>query len=108
MIPQVTPSEVVRWRADPNRPAPLLLDVRESWELAICAIDVAAAIPLGQLTSRVGELPQDRPIVCVCHHGARSQYAAMILARAGLPHVYNLRGGVAAWADEVDPSLARY
>ncbi len=85
-----------------------MLDVREPWELAICSIRDARGIPLGELGRRIDELPRDRPIVCVCHHGGRSQHAAMLLRNAGLGDVYNLRGGVAGWADEVDPSMPRY
>ena len=84
-----------------------MLDVREPWEIALCRIDGAMAVPLGQLPARVRELP-DGPVVCVCHHGARSQQAAMILRGAGFTDLYNLRGGIAAWADEVEPGMARY
>lgn len=108
MIPQLAPAELARWRADSERAAPVVLDVREPWELAICRIDGALGIPLGQLARRVDELLGDKPIVCVCHHGARSQHAAMLLRNAGLSDVYNLRGGVAAWADEVDRAMPRY
>lgn len=108
MIPQLTPAELARWRADSERAAPVVLDVREPWELAICRIDGALSIPLGQLARRVDELLGDKPIVCVCHHGARSQHAAMLLRNAGLSDVYNLRGGVAAWADQVDRAMPRY
>lgn len=108
MIPQISPSELAQWRADAARAQPIVLDVREPWELAICRIDGALGVPLGQLARRVDELPRDKPIVCVCHHGARSQHAAMLLRNAGLSDVYNLRGGVAAWADEVDRAMPRY
>lgn len=108
MIPQLPPREVAAWRADPGREPPALIDVREPWELALCRIDGALAIPLAELGARLGEVPRKRPLVLVCHHGMRSQHAAMLLARAGFASVHNLQGGVAAWADEVDPSMARY
>lgn len=108
MIPQLPPAELARWRGDASRPAPLVLDVREPWELAICRLADATSIPLGHLVARVGELPSDRPIVCMCHHGARSQQAAMFLARSGFADVYNLSGGIEAWADQVDPTMQRY
>lgn len=98
----------MRWRADPQRVAPVVVDVREPWELAICRIDGSMSIPLGQIAQRVGELPRERPVICVCHLGARSQHAAMFLTSAGFTDVYNLRGGIAAWADEVDPATQRY
>jgi rhodanese-related sulfurtransferase len=86
----------------------VVLDVREPWELAICRVEESTTVPLRQLAARIDELPHDRPIVCLCHHGTRSQHAALTLRGAGFADVYNLRGGVAAWADEVDPAMARY
>ena len=108
MIPQIAPADVARWRADPQRSPPLVVDVREPWELAICRIDGSVNVPLGAIAQRVGELPRVRPIICVCHLGARSQQAAMFLASAGFTDLYNLRGGIAAWADAVDPAMQRY
>ncbi len=108
MIPQISASEVARWRADAAREAPLLIDVREPWEVALCRIDGALPIPLGDVERRAGELPRDRALVTVCHHGGRSQHAAMLLARAGFAQVHNMTGGVDAWALEVDPTMKRY
>ncbi|MEP7208748.1 MAG: rhodanese-like domain-containing protein [Casimicrobiaceae bacterium] len=105
---QLSAADLAAWRADPTRPAPLILDVREPWELAICRFEGATAIPLGQLPHRLGEIAASRPVVCVCHHGARSQHAAMLLNHVGRTEVFNLRGGVAAWAETVDPAMARY
>jgi rhodanese-related sulfurtransferase len=65
-------------------------------------------IPLGELTARASELPHGRELVMVCHHGVRSLHAAGWLLRAGYSRVHNLRGGVAAWAAEVDPTMPRY
>ena len=107
MISQLAPSELAAWRADPGRPAPLLVDVREPWEVAICSIADSHPVPLRELTQRMSELPQRRELVLVCHKGLRSQIAARVLAAAGFS-VHNLRGGIAAWADAVEPSLARY
>lgn len=108
MIPQLAPSELARWRADTAREAPLLVDVREPWEFAYCRIDGAVSIPLSELPRRQSELPRERPLVLVCHHGRRSQHAAMILAGAGFPRVFNLQGGVEAWALDVEPGMDRY
>ena len=91
---------------------PLLLDVREPWEVALAplCIDGASvlAIPLQQLPARVAELPAARPLVCVCHHGVRSLHAAAWLERVGYSDVYNLAGGIDAWSREVDPRVPRY
>jgi rhodanese-related sulfurtransferase len=108
LIAQLSPQDLQRWREDATRDAPVVVDVREPWEVAICRIGDSVAIPLGQLPSRIDDLPRERPIVLVCHHGGRSQHAAMLLARAGFESVHNLQGGVAAWAEQVDASMPRY
>jgi rhodanese-related sulfurtransferase len=91
---------------------PLLLDVREPWEVALAplAVEGAAllAIPMQQLPARLAELAPSRRVVCVCHHGVRSRHVAAWLERAGFGDVYNLAGGVDAWSREVDPSVPRY
>jgi len=96
------------WRNDPARTAPVVVDVREPWEFAHCRIDGAISMPLSQLPARLAELPATQDVILVCHHGSRSQQAALFLARNGFPRVFNLRGGVEAWALEVDPAMPRY
>ena len=108
MIPQLEPLDLVRWREDASRAAPLVVDVREPWEYDLCHIDPSMLIPLGQVANRMGELPRDRPLVMVCHTGRRSQNEALLLAASGFADVQNLRGGVEAWALEVDPAMKRY
>jgi len=54
------------------------------------------------------ELDPAQDIVVICHHGGRSMQVAMFLERQGFGTVYNLMGGVNAWAEEVDPSMRRY
>ncbi|MEO8345170.1 MAG: rhodanese-like domain-containing protein [Betaproteobacteria bacterium] len=105
---QLGPVELASWRADSLRPAPVIVDVREPWEVEFCRIEGAVSIPLGQIPTRHGELPADRDLVLVCHHGGRSQQAAMWLERNGRAGVHNLRGGVEAWSLEVDPAMPRY
>ena len=108
MIPQLSAVELARWRADASRGAPLVVDVREPWELELCRIDGSLPIPLGELARRMGELPRGRPLVLVCHHGGRSQQAAMLLEGAGFTQVHNLAGGVESWAVGVDSTMKRY
>jgi rhodanese-related sulfurtransferase len=108
LIPQLTPGELARWREDATRQPPVLVDVREPWEFELARIEGSLLVPLGQLPSRVDELPRDRPLVMVCHTGRRSQNAAMFLAQSGFADVQNLSGGVERWAVEVDPSMRRY
>ncbi|MEW5878987.1 MAG: rhodanese-like domain-containing protein [Pseudomonadota bacterium] len=104
----VTASELARWLHDEARPKPLLLDVREPWEFEICRIEGSRLIPMRALPVRVGELDRDRPIVCVCHHGNRSAHVTRFLMHQGFADVYNLTGGVDAWARQVDPAMPTY
>jgi rhodanese-related sulfurtransferase len=85
-----------------------LLDVREPWELEICGFAEALHLPLGGLAGREHELPRDRPLVVVCHHGQRSLLATRHLRQRSLTRAVSLRGGVEAYALEVDPAMARY
>ena len=85
-----------------------VLDVREGWELEICKLRDCLHIPLGDLPQRVSELPNDRPVVVVCHSGRRSLMATRFLRGAGVGLATNLRGGVDAWAIEVDSDMPRY
>jgi len=86
----------------------LVIDVREPHEYEIAHIDGAVLIPLSELPTRLGELDGHREIVTHCHHGARSLKALEILKAAGFSKVRSLRGGIDAWAVNVDPSLPRY
>jgi rhodanese-related sulfurtransferase len=92
----------------PEAERPLLLDVREAWELAICRIEGARHIPMGQIPAAIQQLDPERPVVCICHHGIRSYQVARFLEHQGLTRVINLEGGVAAWARDVDPAMATY
>jgi sulfur-carrier protein adenylyltransferase/sulfurtransferase len=85
-----------------------LVDVREPHELEISHIAGADLIPLGQLASRLHELDSAREMVVFCKSGTRSARALELLAGAGFRKVRNLRGGINAWAEEVDPSLPVY
>ena len=108
MIAEIEPSELERWRRDASRQPPLIIDVREPWEFATCRIDGSRSLPIASLPAALDELPRDRDLVFVCHHGLRSFQVVAWLARAGFTRAMNLRGGVAAWADEVDPTMPRY
>lgn len=85
-----------------------LLDVREVWEYELCHLPGSTLIPLDQLPARVEELPAQRPLVVICHHGIRSRMAQQFLTRLGVNDVVNLTGGIAAWAHEIDPAMAVY
>ncbi len=88
--------------------APVLLDVREPWEAGICRLSGSVLIPRRDLPARLAELNKDAETVVICHHGVRSYHAARYLETMGFSSVINLSGGVAAWADEVDPAMPRY
>jgi adenylyltransferase/sulfurtransferase len=85
-----------------------LIDVREPHELAISRIDGAELIPLGQLASRMSEFDSAQEIVLMCKMGSRSIRALEVLHSAGFRRIKNLKGGINAWAKEVDPSLPIY
>ena len=86
---------------------PFLLDVREPWEWAVSSLADRGArlIPLEELAERMGEIPTDRPVVVYCRSGQRSMAAATKIADSGRGPVTLLRGGIAAWAQEVEPGL---
>ena len=85
-----------------------IVDVREPAEVAICSLANAKWIPLKEILERIDEIKEEGLIVLYCHHGLRSMQAALMLTRKGIPNVVSLRGGIDAWAEEIDPSLARY
>lgn len=85
-----------------------LLDVREPHELEISRLDGADLIPLGQLAARLSELDSADEMVVFCKSGTRSARAVELLASAGFRKMKNLKGGINAWAREVDPSLPIY
>lgn len=85
-----------------------ILDVREAWELDICALKDCLHIPLGDLARRMNELPKDCPMIVVCHTGRRSLLATRFLREAGMVQAINLEGGVEAWATDIDPAMQRY
>jgi rhodanese-related sulfurtransferase len=87
---------------------PVLLDVREGWELNICALPGALHIPMGQVPTHIEELNPEQEMVVVCHHGVRSLRVAHFLASRGFSKLYNLQGGVDAWAREIDPAMRTY
>ena len=104
----LTPPALADWLADESRPAPLLLDVREPWEISTASIAGCVSIPMREIPERSEELDDETPIVCICHHGARSMQVAAFIAGRGADDVHNLTGGVAAWAHQVDPTFPTY
>jgi sulfur-carrier protein adenylyltransferase/sulfurtransferase len=104
-IPEITPKEL---KARLDRGDDLfILDVREPHEYQICNLH-GHLIPLGDLPKRVSELDSSREIVAHCRSGKRSADAVQFLSKAGFRNVWNLKGGILAWSDEVDPSVPKY
>jgi rhodanese-related sulfurtransferase len=87
---------------------PLVLDVREKWELEVARLPGTTDIPMGEIPQRLAELPRDREIVVMCHGGVRSLRVAQFLAQNGFSQLANLTGGIHAWACDVDPSVGTY
>ena len=103
---EISPQELqAEWQRNPDL---LVIDVREPHEHEIARIEGTVLIPLGALPERLSELDGHREIVTHCHHGARSLKALDILKGAGFSKVRSLRGGIDAWAVNVDRSLPRY
>jgi adenylyltransferase/sulfurtransferase len=86
----------------------VLIDVREPHEYQICTIPGARLIPLGELPKRVHELSSAGEIIAHCKSGARSAKAVEFLKQAGFRNVRNMKGGILAWSDKVDPSVPKY
>jgi adenylyltransferase/sulfurtransferase len=107
-VPEITPAEL-KARLDAGD-VPLLVDVREHSEREIADLpDLGQErVPTAELFLRMRELEADRDIVVYCRSGSRSQWAARVLLESGRDRVFNLRGGLLAWREEVDPSLTAY
>jgi adenylyltransferase/sulfurtransferase len=104
-VPEITPREL---KARLDRGDDLfILDVREPHEFQICNLK-GHLIPLGELPRRVHELDSSREIVAHCRSGKRSAEAVDFLRKAGFRKILNLKGGILAWSDEVDPSVPKY
>jgi sulfur-carrier protein adenylyltransferase/sulfurtransferase len=85
-----------------------VLDVREPHEYEINRIPGSTLIPLGDLAERFGELDANREIIAQCKSGMRSARAASFRREHGFKNVKNLKGGILAWVDQIDPSQPKY
>jgi len=112
-IVQLRPADFDTWVGNHANELPVLLDVREPWELQTASVPQAAGfrvvgIPMNDIPARLAELDPDVPVACLCHHGARSQRVAMFLAGNGFVDVTNVAGGIDAWSVERDGAVPRY
>ncbi len=86
-----------------------IVDVREPHEVAIAKIPNSIHIPLGQVVNRMSEIDPSKETVVHCKMGGRSARAIMALKQSGFSgNLINLKGGITAWSNEVDPSVPKY
>jgi len=106
----ISPAQLAPWALEQTA-RPVLLDVREAWEVqTACARPDAlyfVHMPMQTVPARLSELDRNRPIACLCHHGGRSMQVAQFLASHGF-EVVNVAGGIHAWSAQVDPSIPIY
>lgn len=104
-IPEVTVQELQALRE--AKADILILDVRNPDEYALCNLG-GYLIPMPELPNRLHELKKDQHIIIHCHAGGRSRRATELLLKEGFEKVSNLKGGITAWANEIDPSMPKY
>lgn len=104
-VPEITVKEL-KEKLD-NGGGVSVLDVREPYEYEVANIG-ARLIPLDELPERLIELDKDEPLAVHCRTGARSARAVKLLQGAGFQNVYNVKGGLTAWSEEIDPSVPKY
>lgn len=85
-----------------------LIDVRNADEIEIAAFPKAIHLPLSMLAQNVANIPQDKLVITLCHHGARSLNACYLLKEKGFDKVVSLRGGIDLWSKMIDSSIPRY
>ena len=105
-VPEIGPREVKKMIDE--KQSFVLIDVREPHEFQICRIPGSTLIPLGEIPKRMHELDSASEIVVHCRSGQRSARAVEFLMRAGFQKIHNLKGGILAWSDQVDPSVPKY
>lgn len=103
----ITVDQLKQWR-ESDESGPIVLDVREPWELNLCRLPDTLDIPMRQVPARLAELDREQEIAVLCHHGIRSRQVAYFLEQQGFGKVFNVHGGINAWARMVDPAMPRY
>ena len=108
-VPLEVDCRTVKQRLDAGQPV-VLLDCREPDEHEIVRLPEARLLPMSQLMTRVGELDdvRDQPLVVFCHHGGRSMRVATWLRQQGFDQAQSMSGGIDRWAEEFEPTWARY
>lgn len=112
----IQPAQINDWLTQSLSQAPgvkpVVLDVREPWEMQTASVKAdgfeLVAMPMRSVPARYLELDRDRPIACLCHHGARSAQVAHFLMQNGFSAVVNIHGGINAWSQQRDPGVPMY
>ena len=112
MIDHVRPAQLADWLLRHEAGHPLVLDVREPWELQTASVaprgfELVAA-PRGRRRGGGTEFAPTRPTACLCHHGMRSLRVAAFLMQNGFDQVANITGGIDAWSHERDSAVPHY
>ena len=109
---QIRPAQFQEWLAQHAGAQPLVLDVREPWEVQTASVTPDGFellnIPMQQIPAQPNQLDDDRPTACLCHHGMRSLHVASFLEQNGYTNITNVTGGIDLWSAERDPSVPRY
>jgi adenylyltransferase/sulfurtransferase len=105
-VDEITPKELKRLMDGQSKV--VLLDVREPHEYELCRIEGSKLIPLRELKQRIGELDKESEMVVYCQVGTRSARAVELLSSLGFSKVRNLKGGIRAWAEDVDRMIPVY
>jgi rhodanese-related sulfurtransferase len=87
---------------------PVVIDVREDWELKLASIPSVVHVPMNQIPARLGEFQRDVEVIVMCHAGGRSMRVAQFLTTQGFTDVANLAGGISAWSHAVDATVPQY
>ena len=106
MYKEIEVDAIAGWRRSGH--AFVLLDVRDPDEVATASVPGAITIPMQDIPQRVDELDRNATIAVMCHHGGRSARVAQFLSGQGFTDVYNIDGGIDAYAKRIDSSIPRY
>lgn len=118
MVSQLDLKHFAAWRdaANAGLTLPVVVDVREPWELQAASVTAEGFellhIPMQKIPASVNDLKKsyaaDHPLAILCHHGVRSQQVAHFLVQHGFTQVVNLQGGIEAWSDQLDARVGQY
>jgi rhodanese-related sulfurtransferase len=101
------PVEELKARRDRGE-QPLVIDVREAWELQLASIPDVVHVPMNELPARLAEFSREAETIVMCHAGGRSLRVAHFLETQGFTNVANLSGGISAWSESVDATVPQY